>query len=576
MCRSSSFSVQCSFTERHFYPKFIKKAQVSSISLGNGKMTVRIFLAIFLATLKISFGRENASNLGEATWEVHNGSFARETSNLKRRFPAEKRYTQLRECFKQGLHQNPIKLLKLSDIFPLKSQQRLLHKEFLRNATRNVELFNQSLKLEPLYHKALQGKDINIAIIGGSNAAGGNLEQDEKNIEGIFYNLFATWWNATMGNWTGSHAIIHNVAISSLGSYLFAFCYETFLPVGVDVDLFVVEQSVNFQAAYKSAPLETLIRQILKRMPRSNIVFVNFVVGLGKDPKTEECLNPDCTNLEDYGQLDVAHRYRIVAFCVKDLFCKRTNGGGYKVREKITEVSRVIASDLYHPGALTHAQVGLLMINYFSDVFVNLTENKLGYKGDFDHEVRSPLLPAPIYKVRDRETLINPQCWITLTPNACNRHAQHPNLDMRIEENKGFRFYDSFVQKPPPQCNGMLRKDLQRGWGSKDKNNFMKFHIFVEPWNSESVSGHVTSRSVIIVLRAAQRIGGQALIWLDNDKEKAIKVDNIVEFGNHLFTVARRVCPGSHTVSILTISDGFFIISGLLVGPPEFIKNGAI
>ena len=97
----------------------------------------------------------------------------------------------------------------------------------MRNGTQN-----QSLKLEPLYHKALQGKDINIAIIGGSNAAGGNLEQDEKNIKGIFYNLFATWWNAAMGNWTGSHAIIHNAAISSLGSYLSAFCYETFLPVG--------------------------------------------------------------------------------------------------------------------------------------------------------------------------------------------------------------------------------------------------------------------------------------------------------------------------------------------------------
>ena len=221
-------------------------------------MTVGIiFLAIFLATLKISFGRESASDLGEATWEVHDGNFAREKSHLNRRFPAEKRYTQLRECFKQGLHQNPIKLLKLSDILPLKSQQRLLHKEFLRNATRNVELFNQSIKLERLYHKALQGKDINIAIVGGSNAAGGNLEQDEKNIKGIFYNLFATWWNATIGKWTGSHAIIHNVAISSLGSYLFAFCYETFLPVGVDVDLFVVEQSVNFQAAYKSPTGDT-------------------------------------------------------------------------------------------------------------------------------------------------------------------------------------------------------------------------------------------------------------------------------------------------------------------------------
>ena len=40
--------------------------------------------------------------------------------------------------------------------------------------------FYQSLELEPLYHKALQGKDINIAVIVGSNAAGRNLEQDER------------------------------------------------------------------------------------------------------------------------------------------------------------------------------------------------------------------------------------------------------------------------------------------------------------------------------------------------------------------------------------------------------------
>ena len=185
--------------------------------------------------------------------------------------------------------------------------------------------------------------------------------------------------------------------------------------------------------------------------------------GLGKDRHiSKELKNPDyCTDLEDYqGQLDVADRYTIVAFCVKDLLCKRTTDEGYEVDGEIAEVSRVIALNLYHAGALTHAQVGLLMINYFSDVFVNLTENKLGYKGNFDHEVRSSLLPAPIYKVRDRETLINPQCWITLTPNACNKNAQHPNLDMRIEENRGFRFYDSFVQTPPPQCNGVLRKNL--------------------------------------------------------------------------------------------------------------------
>ena len=65
-----------------------------------------------------------------------------------------------------------LKLLK-----PIQISQHL-QDEFLRNGTRS-----QSLKLEPLYQKAFQGEDINIAIIGGSNAAGGNLEQDEKNIK---------------------------------------------------------------------------------------------------------------------------------------------------------------------------------------------------------------------------------------------------------------------------------------------------------------------------------------------------------------------------------------------------------
>ena len=133
-----------------------------------------------------------------------------------------------------------------------------------------------------------------------------------------------------------------------------------------------------------------------------------FVSGLGKDRHiSKELKNPDyCTDLEDYqGQLDVADRYTIVAFCVKDLLCKRTTDEGYEVDGEIAEVSRVIALNLYHAGALTHAQVGLLMINYFRDVFVfNFTENKLGDKGDLDYEVRPSLLPAAIYKVSDRGT----------------------------------------------------------------------------------------------------------------------------------------------------------------------------
>ena len=96
-----------------------------------------------------------------------------------------------------------LKLLKPNEIFPLKSQQHL-QDEFLRNGTRN-----QPLKLEPLYHKAFQGEDINIEAHWRFKCCRRELELDEKNIKGIFYKLFAAWWNSTIGKWNGSHALIH-------------------------------------------------------------------------------------------------------------------------------------------------------------------------------------------------------------------------------------------------------------------------------------------------------------------------------------------------------------------------------
>ena len=74
---------------------------------------------------------------------------------------------------------------------------------------------------------------------------------------------------------------------------------------------------------------------------------------------------------------------------------------------------------------------------------------------------------------------------------------------------------------------------------------------------------------MIIILRAAQLIGGQALIWLDNDKEKAIKVDNI---RNQILSFHSCTSRSSqNTISVLTISDRFFII-----GPPDLNENEVI
>ena len=490
-------------------------------------MTRCVSLFILFVTLKITLGTENADDFRKETGASDSEPQvnSRYRDFMERGFTDQK-CTDARECLTNNLKENPITLLKLNKLFPLKSQGRLLEEDFLKNGTRAGDIFSQN-KLEQLYQKALQGQDINVAVIGGSNTAGGSFDQDEKGLEGIFYNLFAKWWNATLGDWTGSYMRIHSAGISGLGSYLFAFCYDSFLPVGLDIDLIILERSVNFQGRYKSAPLETLTRQIIKRTPSSIISYVNLVSGLGKNPRTQKFGNPHCHNLENYGQLDVARRYNIVSFCVKDLLCKKITGGNYEIREEITRISKVIASDLAHVGALTHAQVGLMIINYFRYVFDKITENKLTFLGDSDQKIAPLLMRAPIYNVSDKETLKNPQCWLTLTPDVCRRNAQHPSLDVRIEKYKGFRFYNAFVQKPPLNCNGKFRKDLQRGWGSWRNNSFMRFRIFVNPWNLGSAE---RSRSVIIVLRAGQRIGGKALVWLDKEKKAAVRVHNIVPF----------------------------------------------
>ena len=68
--------------------------------------------------------------------------------------------------------------------------------------------------------------------------------------------------------------------------------------------------------------------------------------GLGKDRHiSKEMKNPDyCTDLKDYqGKLDVADRYTIVTFWVKDLLCKRTTDERYEADGEMAEVSRVIA-----------------------------------------------------------------------------------------------------------------------------------------------------------------------------------------------------------------------------------------
>ena len=48
-----------------------------------------------------------------------------------------------------------------------------------------------SPRLTSVLQKALRGELLRIAVIGGSNSAGGGIE----NKDDVFYKLFVSWWN---------------------------------------------------------------------------------------------------------------------------------------------------------------------------------------------------------------------------------------------------------------------------------------------------------------------------------------------------------------------------------------------
>lgn len=84
-------------------------------------------------------------------------------------------------------------------------------------------------RLKNVLKKALRGEDINLLVIGGSNSAGGKLGPDEKSFDGLYFKVFAKWWNTTFGKATKSFVKEIQLTIGATGSPFFAFCYETFI-----------------------------------------------------------------------------------------------------------------------------------------------------------------------------------------------------------------------------------------------------------------------------------------------------------------------------------------------------------
>lgn len=421
-------------------------------------------------------------------------------------------------------------------------------------------------RLKKVLVKALKGHQINVMVIGGSNSAGGKLGVDEKSLNGLYFKVFSNWWNNTFGKVSKAFVKEYEVTIGGTGSYFFAFCYKTFIPKDTEIDIVLMEASINYNSRGKAEAIEQLTRQALEYPSAPAVLYINLVSGVGLNPETKKVFNPSCLNLENFGQTKLARYYAITSFSLKEVLCRKENNQWKAV---ITDMA---GSDGRHIGVKAHALVAMLMIECVRGVLKDALndvsdalDHSLGQESS-ENDNDFVTLPKPLFFQRETEALKQPLCWTGVTPDI-SQDLHRPNLQLQIVKNDGFYPSGSMREDNVSDKSADLRTDAQGGWGTWQIYSSLKLRVYV-PFTSSP-----KTRSVILLTRTSGS-GGKAEIWLDDDDQEKIYICTMSLYGqNRLDTVATRVEPGYHTISVRTVTKGNFLVSGVLVGPPDFQRR---
>ena len=413
-------------------------------------------------------------------------------------------------------------------------------------------------RLKNVLKKALRGEDINLMVIGGSNSAGGKLGLDENSLDGLYFKVFARWWNNTFGEAVKSFMKDIQLTIGGTGSPFFAFCYKTFLGEGKKIDIVLIEISTNDIRFRAAKHLEQLTRQVLEYPSAPALLYINLIGNLG--PKA---INPTCINLETFGQTELARHYEMTtSFSLKEIFCRKNEKGQWNVI-----FTNMTASDGNHIGLKAHDLIASLISKHVKSVTQELINDVYNAADQVDGGNESSSLPKYLLIENETKALKKPLCWTGKTPNAL-KNLHNPNLQLEVINKT--KFLPCFQMKGQKtnvrRVTKELRTDSRGGWCAWKGSSTLQFKIYVPTIGVDSVFG---SRSVIVLSKFSSK--GEAAIWLDNNEEKAIKINSTNIKNEKYDTIATRVNPGYHTITIRTLRDCVFVVSGVLIGPPDFL-----
>ena len=195
-----------------------------------------------------------------------------------------------------------------------------IHETLLHDVVEN----KGNTRLKHKLFKVFKGEDLHLAVIGGSNTAGGGLQEDEGRTDGIFFRVISDWWRKTITPITGSRFKTRQIAMGGTGSDFFQYCHHSY--VQDNVDLVLLEMSVNdlHELPYNvnlSLPIEQLTRQLLEYPTEPALLYVNLLSG--------RSYYQGCTNLEDFGQRLLSDVYKVTTFSWRDAVCPIV-GGRYR------------------------------------------------------------------------------------------------------------------------------------------------------------------------------------------------------------------------------------------------------
>ena len=110
---------------------------------------------------------------------------------------------------------------------------------------------------------------------------------------------------------------------------------------------------------------------------------------------------------------------------------------------------------------------------------------------------------------------------------------------------------------------------MRKGVGVRGGVTVVESFVFYIP----SVSSPCNTRSVKILTRTSGS-GGKVEVRLDEEKNKTIYINTKSIYGQtRLDTVATRIKPGYHTITVRTVRKGNFLVSGVVVGPPDYERR---